>query len=133
MRTEYLPRNKKLNPLSRCLRRNMTKQETHLWYDCLRQLPYPFNRQRIIGQYIVDFYCDKLRLVIELDGSQHYEAKVAARDKKRTQYLESLGLAVLRFTNRDIDRNFDGVCVMIDAFIERHSDQSSVTLGKGSF
>jgi very-short-patch-repair endonuclease len=114
---EFLPRNKKLNLHSRSLRRNATKQENHLWYDFLRKYPLRFNRQRIIGEYIVDFHCPKANLVIELDGSQHYEEDAIDYDKRRTEYLESLGLTVIRFTNTDIDRNFDGVCQMIEQTI----------------
>ncbi|MEA4924226.1 MAG: endonuclease domain-containing protein [Syntrophomonadaceae bacterium] len=114
---EFLPRNKKLNPYSRSLRNNATKQENHLWYDFLRKHPLRFNRQRIIGEYIVDFYCPKANLVIELDGSQHYEEDAVEYDKRRTDYLKSLGLTVIRFTNADVDRNFDGVCQTIERAI----------------
>ncbi len=117
MECEFLPRNKKLSPYSRDLRRNATKQENHLWYDFLKKHPLRFNRQRIIGEYIVDFHCPKANLVIELDGSGHYEDDAIEYDKRRTAYLESLGLTVIRFTNTDIDRNFDGVCQMIEEAI----------------
>jgi very-short-patch-repair endonuclease len=117
MNNEFLPRNKKMNPYSRNLRNTATKQENHLWYDFLRQHPLRFNRQRIIGGYIVDFHCPKANLVIELDGSQHYEEDAIDYDNKRTEYLESLGITVIRFTNMDIDRNFDGVCQVIEQTI----------------
>ncbi|MBR3692233.1 MAG: DUF559 domain-containing protein [Clostridia bacterium] len=71
----------------------------------------------MIGKYIVDFYCASAHLVIELDGSQHYEAQTSLHDAERTKYLESFGLKVLRFSNRDIDRNFRAVCEQIDAVI----------------
>ena len=117
MESEYLPRDKRLNPHSRNLRKTATKQENHLWYDFLRKHSLRFNRQHIIGEYIVDFYCPKANLVIELDGSQHYEEEAITYDKQRTAYLESLGLVVMRFTNTDIDRNFDGVCQVIEQTI----------------
>ena len=117
MENEFLPRNKKLNPYSRNLRKNATKQENHLWYDFLKKQPLRFNRQRIIGEYIVDLHCPKANLVIEIDGSQHYEEDAIKYDKRRTDYFESLGLAVIRFTNTDIDRNFDGVCQVIEQTI----------------
>ena len=117
MEEEFLPRDKKLNPYSRSLRKNATKQENHLWYDFLKKHPLQFNRQRIIGDYIVDFHCPKAKLVIELDGSQHYKGDAIEYDKQRTDYLESLGLMVMRFTNVDIDRNFDGVCQVIEQTI----------------
>jgi len=88
----------------------MTKQEKHLWHDFLRELPIKFQRQKAIGNYIVDFYCYKAKLVIEIDGSQHFEDAVLKYDNKRTEFLQSLGLNVIRFTNIDIDRNFDQVC-----------------------
>ncbi len=117
MGNDSLPRDKKLNPYSRSLRNNPTKQENQLWYRFLRKHPLQFNRQRIIGEYIVDFYCSKANLVIELDGSQHYTDKMIEYDQQRTAYLESLGLTVMRFTNTDIDRNFNGVCQTIERMI----------------
>jgi len=117
---EFLPRNKKLNLLSRELRNNMTPQEKRLWYDFLKGQPYQFNRQRIIGGYIADFYCDKLKLVIELDGSQHHEPDAVEFDRQRTEFFVNLGLIVLRFDNRDIERNFTGVCMKIEEAILSH-------------
>jgi len=117
MNEKFLKRNKDLNPLSRNLRKNMTKQENHLWYDFLKKQPQQFYRQRIIGQYIVDFYCDKAKLVIELDGSQHYNETNAEYDLERTKYLNELNLTVLRFSNFDVDRNFEGVCAAIERAI----------------
>lgn len=88
----------------------MTKEERHLWYDFLRQLPVTFNRQKVIGPYIADFYCGSAKLVIELDGSQHYEENGIASDAERDNYLASLGLRVLRYSNADVNHNFNGVC-----------------------
>ncbi len=96
------------------LRKEATKQENHLWYDYLKHYPLRFQRQKAIGNYIVDFYCHKAKLVVELDGSQHYEKDGSRYDAQRTAFLNSLGLTVLRFANVDIDRNFEGVCMEID-------------------
>ncbi len=100
----------RLKPYAQKLRREMTKEERHLWYDFLKGLPVTFNRQKVIGNYIADFYCASSKLIIELDGSQHYEESGVESDKKRDEYLENLGLLVLRYSNEDINHNFDGVC-----------------------
>ena len=102
--------NPRLKPFSQKLRREMTKEERRLWYNFLRGLPVTVNRQKIIGPYIVDFYCAKAKLVIELDGSQHYEDAGKQSDRERDMYLNSLGLHVLRYSNYDINQNFSGVC-----------------------
>ena len=88
----------------------MTKEERHLWYDFLKPLSLDFHRQKVINKYIVDFYCAKAKLVIELDGSQHYEAEGIISDKQRDEFLSGLGLTVLRYSNADINTNFRGVC-----------------------
>ena len=88
----------------------MTKEERHLWYDFLRALPVNVNRQKIIGPYIVDFYCARAKVVIELDGSQLYEDAGKKADQERDAYLTSLGLRVLRYSNYDVNQNFSGVC-----------------------
>ena len=106
--------------LARNLRKNMTKQEKHLWYDFLSKHPIRFQRQKAIGEYIADFYCHDAKLVIELDGSQHYTDKGIEHDKIRTAELEKLGLIVLRFTNENIDKGFDNVCRIInETIVER--------------
>ena len=102
--------NKKLQANARSLRKNMTKQERHLWYDCLKLLPITVHRQKVIGPYIVDFYIAQADLVIELDGSQHYDAAGQAADAARDAYLQQLGLTVLRIPNNAIRQNFSGVC-----------------------
>ena len=105
----------KYKPLAQKLRREMTPQEKHLWYDCLKHLPLTFRRQKQFGPYIADFYCAKARLVVEIDGSQHYEAEERDKDQEREAYLErQYGLKVLRFTNVDIDRSFAGVYETIE-------------------
>ena len=104
---------------ARRLRREMTPHERKLWYLFLRKYPVKIFKQRIIGSYIVDFYCASAGLVIELDGSQHYEPQGVSYDAERSRFLAGLGLEVLRFSNRDIDRDFSGVCVKIDLTIRR--------------
>ena len=108
-----LPRNKNLLSNARELRREMTKEEKRLWYLFLRECPVKFYKQKIIGCYIVDFYCHKAKLIIELDGSQHYEEQGIAYDSVRSAYLESLGLRILRIPNNEVMKNFDGVCEAI--------------------
>ena len=105
--------NKKLTANSQNLRKNMTKEERHLWYDFLKKLPVTFHRQKVIGGYIVDFYCAEKRLVIEIDGGQHFELSGVESDKKRDEQLNALGLTVVRYSNFDINRNFEGVCADI--------------------
>ena len=92
----------------------MTKQEKHLWYDFLRKYPVKWYRQRSIDRFIVDFYCHSAKLIIELDGSQHYTEDGIAYDSIRSDVLEQYDLEVMRFTNADIDRNFYRVCECID-------------------
>ena len=92
----------------------MTKEERHLWYDFLRDYPVRFRRQKVIGSYIVDFYCADARLIIELDGSQHYEDLNRKNDAVRTEYLEQQGFSVIRIPNNEVMNNFSGVCEYID-------------------
>ena len=103
-------RNGKLSENARTLRKNMTKEERRLWYDFLKELPVMVHRQKVIGRYIVDFYIAKANLIIELDGSQHYDIQGIQSDLERDAYLRSQGLNILRYANSDIHRNFDGVC-----------------------
>ena len=103
---------------ARRLRKEMTPHERKLWYLFLRKYPVKIYKQRIIGRFIVDFYCASAKLVIEVDSSQHYEAQGMAYDAERSVFLSALGLQVLRFSNRDIDRNFRGVCEQIDITIQ---------------
>ena len=102
--------NEKLTANAKTLRKNMTKEERHLWYDFLKMLPMTVHRQKVIGNYIVDFYVAEAQIVIELDGSQHFEAEGQQADAVRDEYLQSLGLTVLRYANSDVNRNFTGVC-----------------------
>ena len=113
--------NKELTPLAKQLRREMTKEERHLWYDFLRTYPVRFSRQKVLGRYIVDFYSAKAKLVIELDGSQHYGAEQVAKDAERTAFLNGDGLQVIRIPNHEVSENFEGVCADIDAVVGRQS------------
>ena len=102
--------NPKLTNLAKKLRREMTKEERHLWYDFLKNLPVTVNRQKVIGNDIVDFYCAQAKLVIELDGSQHYENKGLKTDALRDAYFAEWGIKVLRYSNAEVNQQFDGVC-----------------------
>ena len=106
--------NKNLVPYAKQLRKEMTKEERHLWYDFLRQYPVNFSRQKVLGRYIADFYCPQAKLVVELDGSQHYESSGIETDAQRTNFLENYGLTVIRIPNNAITQNFAGVCEYID-------------------
>ena len=118
-----LKKNKKLLNIARILRRNMTHQEKHLWYDFLRYYPIKIYKQRIIDGFIADFYCHSARLVIELDGSGHYTKRGREHDQERTEILEKYGICVLRFSNSDVDNNFEGVCYMIDKIINERVER----------
>ena len=107
-------KNDKLMSLSKALRCNMTPEERHLWHDFLKKLPFRFRRQEIIGDYIADFYCHRAKLVVELDGNQHYTENGLLVDQLRTAYMETLGIFVLRFANVQVRENFAGVCAEIE-------------------
>ena len=113
--------NKELTPLAKQLRSEMTKEERHLWYDFLRTYPIRFSRQKVLGRYIVDCYSAKAKLVIELDGSQHYETDRVEKDAERTAFLNGYGLQVIRIPNHEVIENFEGVCAYIDAVVRRQS------------
>ena len=104
------------------LRKNSTSEENHLWYDFLRKYEIRFQRQKAIHNFIADFYCHKARLVIEIDGSQHYTKEGKEKDEVRTEILEEYGLKVIRFSNYQINTNFDGVCKYIDIVVKREMD-----------
>ena len=114
-----LPYQEKLIPRAKELRKNATKQEKHLWYDFLCRYPVRFQRQKTIDHFIADFYCHAAKLIIELDGAQHYDEQGLARDKERTAILAEYGVEVLRFSNLDIDHNFEGVCKVIDLTVRK--------------
>ena len=109
--------NKKIVSTAKMLRKNMTKEEKHLWYDFLREHPARFSRQKVLGRYIADFYSSKAKLVIEVDGSQHGTDKAICYDNERTKFLESYGLKVIRIQNYDINTNFNGVCEFLDELL----------------
>ena len=110
--------NKELTLIARRLRKDMTKEERHLWYDFLRGYPIRFLRQKVVGKYVVDFYCAAANLVVELDGSQHFEDAGRVCDAARTEFLQKYGLRVLRFANNDVMKNFEGVCTAIDKAVQ---------------
>ena len=111
--------NKDIVPTARMLRKNMTKEEKHLWYDFLREYPVRFTRQKVLGKYIADFYSAQAKLVIELDGSGHYTDDGIKHDIERTAFLEEYGLTVIRIDNVDINKNFCGVCEHIDKVVKQ--------------
>lgn len=117
-----MEQNQDLKKYAQALRKNQTREEGLLWYCFLSRYPLRFRRQYIIGNFIADFYCHKAGLVIELDGSQHYDPQKMEYDRKRTEYLESQGLKVLRFTNTDIQQRLRGVCEAIDIAVKERTD-----------
>lgn len=120
--------NKKLVPIAKTLRKNMTDEEKHLWYDFLKGYSIRFYRQKVLDKYIADFYCSKAKLVIEIDGSQHYDDIGLAYDKRRTEFIEKYDLIVLRIPNNEIRENFNNVCEYIDFLVKQRI--SNVNDGK---
>ena len=115
--------NKDIVPTAKMLRKNMTKEEKHLWYDFLRTYPIRFLRQKVLGRYIADFYCAEAKLVIELDGSGHYTEEGKQYDEERTVFLKEYGLIVIRIPNTEVHKNFRGVCEYIDRLVEQSLSQ----------
>ena len=115
-----LPYNRKMKPRAQEMRTNATLQENKLWYEFLREHPCPFTRQKTIDSYIVDFLCPSKKLVIEIDGSQHYTEDGMEYDQVRTDLLEGAGLHVMRFTNAEIDNSFNQVCNVIQDYINSY-------------
>ncbi len=111
--------NKSIVPVAKMLRKNMTKEENHLWYDFLRTYPIRFSRQKVLGKYIADFYSAQAKLIIELDGSQHFEDKGIENDRKRSEYLKQYGLKIIRIPNNEVNKNFKGVCEYIDLCVKQ--------------
>lgn len=126
-----LPYKSKLIPKAKELRKNMTPQERHLWYDFLRSYPVRFQRQKAIGTFIVDFYCHSAKLIVEIDGSQHFSVQGSAYDAQRTKQLEEYSVAVIRFSNYDVNTNFDGVCMEIDRVVMERLEQIPDSLKDG--
>ena len=110
--------NPDLTDNAKALRKEMTKEERHLWYDYLRNYPVRFLRQKVIDNFIVDFYCASAKLVVELDGSQHYEQAGRLQDKIRTERIETYDLTIIRIPNNYITNNFKGVCEYIDEHVK---------------
>ena len=125
-----------LTPYAQRLRREQTKEERKLWYEFLKTYPVRFHRQYVLDPYTVDFYCHKAKLVVELDGSQHYEHSGQERDAKRTADLNEMGLAVLRFSNLDVLHRYPGVCEAIDLAVKKavssQGKSESPLLGEGA-
>lgn len=111
-------------PLARELRKNATPQENHLWYDFLSGYKVRFQRQKAIGDFIVDFYCHKAKLVIEIDGAAHFTLEGKQKDKFRTEFLQKYDLKVVRFSNHQIDAHFQQVCEYIDWVVKEALDLS---------
>ena len=116
MQSKY---NNRLIPLAKQMRKEMTKEDHRLWYDSLRGYPVRFSRQKVLGKYIADFYCAKARLVIELDGSQHFDNANIRKDDERTAFIERYGLRVIRIPNNEVSQNFSGVCEYIDLAVKQ--------------
>ena len=124
---EKVKKNNDLLRIAKNLRHNMTRQERHLWYDFLRGYPVKIYKQRIIENYVVDFYCSQVRVAIEIDGSQHYCEEGARKDNTRTKVLEKYDILVLRFSNRDVDDRFEGVCGYSDETITNKLNETPLT------
>ena len=116
MSLEY---NKNMIPRAKAMRKPMTKHEALLWYRFLRSYRPRFQRQKTIGSYIVDFYCHEAKIVIELDGAQHYEENAMGYDAVRTQFLNAAGIEVLRFPNAAVDKDFVGVCAVVEQCVKK--------------
>jgi len=114
---------------ARRLRRELTPHERKLWYLLLQKYPVKIYKQRIIDRFVADFYCASAKLVIEIDGTQHYGQQGMEQDAQRTAILESYGLKVLRYSNRDIDRDFPAVCEHIDRVIKDRQKTLSAARG----
>ena len=108
-RNNHLPKNKQLKGFAKVMRKNPTDEEEKIWYGLLRYIIPKFHRQKIIGNYIADFYCPKLKIIIEVDGSQHYEEKQLIYDAIRTEYLEEFGYEVIRIPNYIVKKEFDSL------------------------
>ena len=119
MNSSHIQYQKHLKPYAQENRRAPTPEEKKLWYDFLRHHPFQFRRQKSFGCYIVDFYCSSAKLVIEIDGNQHFSEEGKVWDENRTAHLNSLGLQVIRFTNQQVNEEFESVCSMIDVAIEK--------------
>ena len=116
--------NKTIVPFARALRKNMTVEERRLWYDFLRTYPVRFSRQKVLGKYIADFYSAEARLIVELDGGQHYDGEQIGRDAERTAFLERYGLKIVRVPNNEVKEHFREVCEYIDYVVKQSLRQN---------
>ncbi len=112
---------------ARELRKNMTREESRLWYDFLKQLPVTVKRQELIGHYITDFYVPSAKLAIELDGTQHFEEKGLSYDKQRDEFFTRRGITVLRYPNNAVNQNFSGVCEDILQYLKKDTVSTEET------
>ncbi len=123
----HIPYNKSLVPKAKALRNQLTPPERQFW-NALRSMPFyknhPFNRQKPLGEYIVDFYCHAYRLVVEIDGDSHYTEEAQMKNRKRTAFLESKGLRVIRFTNREVLHNIDGVMESLERLLNEIKEKA---------
>jgi len=123
----HIPYNKSLLEKSRELRNQLTPPERQFW-NALREMPsyksHPFNRQKPLGEYIVDFYCHEYRLVVEIDGDTHGTEEAQVKDQRRTDFLESQGLRVIRFTNRDVVHNIEGVMESLENLLNEIEEEA---------
>ncbi len=122
-----LPYKHQLIPRAKELRRNSTKEENHLWYDFLRHYPVRFQRQKTIDRFIADFYCHAAKLIIEIDGSQHYTEQGLAYDEERSAILQKYGIKIIRFSNCDINNQFRYVCDAIHQEMENRLKGSGIS------
>lgn len=127
----FVPKNSQMTQRARELRKDMTPQERHLWYDFLRNYPVRFRRQRVIESFVADFYCASALLVIEIDGSQHYTPQGQAYDLERSAVFATYGIEVLRFSNREVDTQFEAVCNMIMRVTEERIEKISQSCKRG--
>ena len=123
MKNNYLPRNNQLTGFAKTMRKNPTDEEKKIWYSLLRYVTPKFHRQKIIGNYIVDFYCPKLKLVIEIDGGQHNSEECLIYDEIRTEYMRDFGYEVIRIPNYDIIHEFQNVSIYILDYCKNKSKE----------
>ena len=124
---KFIPYDQDMTDIAQVLRNNATPAEGKLWHLYLRKYPVQFRRQKPMGRYVLDFYCGKAKLAVEIDGAQHFTEEGKASDENRTAYLESLGIQVLRFTNDDVNHKIYDVCKAIDAAVKARLDVSHST------
>ena len=117
-RRKPLPTNENLKKYAVEMRKNQTDEEKKVWYQILKGRTPKFHRQRIIGNYIVDFYCPQLRLAIEIDGYQHFYEENIEYDSKRTKYIESQDIYILRFENTEVNKDIEYVRYIINNVCE---------------